>query len=127
MSKQKQIILDVLQKTSAHLSADEIYSLSRERLKNIGLGTVYRNLNSLCMEGIIRKIQISGGPDRYDRNVEPHDHTICVKCGALKDCSVDLGSLYSLLESDGIKVLGRNLLVYCICKDCIENNIKEEE
>ncbi|MEA4921465.1 MAG: transcriptional repressor [Clostridiaceae bacterium] len=127
MSKQRQIILDVLQRASVHLSADEIYSLARAHLKNIGLGTVYRNLNALCQQGIIRKIEISGGPDRYDRNIEPHDHALCVKCGALKDCSADLGELYDALRFDGVEVLGRNLLVYCICKDCIENTIKKVE
>jgi len=49
-SKQREVILRVLKRTSSHPTADWVYEQVRKEIPNISLGTVYRNLKSLKQE-----------------------------------------------------------------------------
>ncbi|MGN0709492.1 MAG: transcriptional repressor, partial [Anaerovoracaceae bacterium] len=44
-SKQKQLIYDIVKSTDTHPTADWIYNKAREKMPNIGVATVYRNLS----------------------------------------------------------------------------------
>ncbi len=118
MTKQQSAILRVIRETPFHMTADEIFLAAKAEIPRLGIATVYRNLSSLCAEGIIRKIEISGGPDRYDRNTHPHDHMICTRCGEMLDCSVELEDFLNRIEATGAKVTGYQLQVSCICSKC---------
>ena len=52
-SRQREAILEILCATTSHPTADWIYDKVRERIPNISLGTVYRNLNILSENGEI--------------------------------------------------------------------------
>ena len=56
-SKQREEILNVVKEMRNHPTAEEIYEISKETIPNISLGTVYRNLNTLVNEKLIRKIK----------------------------------------------------------------------
>ena len=49
-TKQKEIILNIVNNSSNHLNANSIYLKAKEVMPNISLGTVYRNLNNLVLE-----------------------------------------------------------------------------
>jgi Fur family peroxide stress response transcriptional regulator len=59
-SKQREAILRILQSTDIHPTADWIYMEVKKVIPNISLGTVYRNLNLLRDEGLIREVIIQG-------------------------------------------------------------------
>ena len=44
MTRQRRLILDLMQKSPRHLTADEIFAQARREMPNIARGTVYRNL-----------------------------------------------------------------------------------
>ena len=46
-TKQKDLILKIINNSCSHPNTNEIYELAREEIPNISLGTVYRNLNRL--------------------------------------------------------------------------------
>ena len=119
MTKQQATILRVIQASPFHMTADEIYLAAKAEMPKLGIATVYRNLSSLCGEGIIRKIEIPGGPDRYDRNTKPHDHMVCTRCGEMLDGSVELEDFLNRIEAGGAKVTGYHLQVSCICSRCL--------
>lgn len=119
MTKQQAAILRVIQASPFHMTADEIYLAAKAEMPKLGIATVYRNLSSLCGAGIIRKIEIPGGPDRYDRNTKPHDHMVCTRCGEMLDCSVELEDFLNRIEAGGAKVTGYHLQVSCICSRCL--------
>ena len=52
-SKQRTAIINVLQSTTSHPTADWIYTEVRKIIPNISLGTVYRNLSALAEENEI--------------------------------------------------------------------------
>ena len=72
-----------------HHTADEIFSLAKERLPGISRATVYNNLKVLESERLIRRITGDSLSDRYDNSYIPHGHMICEDCGEIKDFNLD--------------------------------------
>lgn len=85
MTRQRAVILEELRKTRSHPTADELYSVVRERLPRISLGTVYRNLDFLADSGEIRRLESAGSIKRFDGNLHHHQHVRCMVCGCIGD------------------------------------------
>lgn len=88
-SKQRNLILDTIINNPVHPTAKEVYEMAREKLPNISLGTVYRNLRALTESCLIRRIAVSDGSDRYDGRLDRHFHLICSGCGRVEDVEPD--------------------------------------
>ena len=84
-TRQRQVILEELQKVTSHPTAAELYEMARRRLPRISLGTVYRNLELLVRAGIIQKLQVSATEARFDGDPDRHCHVRCVRCGRVDD------------------------------------------
>ncbi|MBO7436116.1 transcriptional repressor [bacterium] len=117
MSRQKEIILDVLRKVRTHPTADEILLMARRRVPALALGTVYRNLKLLCDEKKVRRIPMEDAPDRYDGFLEPHDHLVCLDCGKVYDIP-SLQTKEALEAKLGTEVRDYEMKVYFICPNC---------
>jgi len=119
-TRQRQVILEELQKLTSHPTAAELYEIVRQRLPKISLGTVYRNLEHLAQNNIIQKLDISGSEARFDGNPARHHHVCCIHCGRvddLHDLPADpVGN--KLKESNGWKILGYRLDFIGICPEC---------
>ena len=76
MTKNKKDILNLIQTTTKHLTAEEIYLTLKEINKSISLSTVYRNLGILEEEKLIKKYDISETKFVYDKSIIPHAHAI---------------------------------------------------
>lgn len=119
-SKQRDIILNSLRKVKSHPTADEVYSMVREELPRISLGTVYRNLEQLNEHGLIKKVEFAGISARWDACLEPHLHRLCSQCGKLEDFSANgLDKVVSQLDNMVLQNSGNYTLeFYGICGDC---------
>jgi Fur family peroxide stress response transcriptional regulator len=84
-SKQRDRILELLQSTTIHPTADWIYEQLKKEFPCLSLGTVYRNLSLLYEQGVIKKIQSGSTFDRFEAKVSPHYHLVCEKCGSIQD------------------------------------------
>jgi len=126
----RQLILDMLNKTKHHLSADEIYIFLRRRYPQIGLTTVYRTLEMLVRLGLINKFDFGDGRFRYELKgkEEHHHHLICKECGKVIDYRDFIDEETNLVkkieqrlsEKYGFKIESHQLRFYGICKDCKE-------
>jgi Fe2+ or Zn2+ uptake regulation protein len=74
-----------LRSTGRHPTADWVYERLKGEFPNLSLGTVYRNLNILMEQGLIRKIDFGSTFDRFDANTGPHYHFVCERCGSIID------------------------------------------
>ncbi|MBQ8293329.1 MAG: transcriptional repressor [Bacilli bacterium] len=88
-SKQRDVILKIVLDSSDHPTADMVYNRARKEIDNISLGTVYRNLNLLSEQGIIKKFKIVGDIERFDKTVITHSHFVCKECGKVIDIMED--------------------------------------
>ena len=123
-TRQRQVILEELCRVTSHPTAVEVYDLVRQRLPNVSLGTVYRNLDLLARMGTIQKLDRSGGETRFDGNTTEHAHIRCVCCGRVDDVSGPPLDLPSLEDNDfrGYEVRGRRLEFLGICPSCRERS-----
>lgn len=119
-TKQRQLIMDLVQQSYDHPTADDVFRVVRQTIPNISLGTVYRNLGVLTDTGAIRKISVPAQADHFDRNTQWHDHMVCVDCGRMFD--VNVCSTPTLIEQlaaqSGMRVLGYSLVAQCLCAAC---------
>ena len=123
-SKQRDAIMDYLHSTSDHPTAETIYASIREQIPNLSLGTVYRNLALLEELGMVHKIPQGAEPDRFDADMNSHEHLRCTVCGSISDIHIDSSSLDKMAElSSGSDITGHDIIFYGICPQC--KNIKE--
>jgi Fur family ferric uptake transcriptional regulator len=122
-TKQRELILNQLCKMHSHPTAEELYLKLKTRMPNLGLCTVYRNLETFCEQGLISKIK--GKPVRYDGNQKKHNHIKCIDCGRVDD-------LYSIIAVNsleikklGYKLLDHRLEINGLCSKCYKKNFKE--
>lgn len=118
MTKYAEKILNLINHSKAHLTAEEIFLLLKKEEPKVVLATVYNNLNTLYNENMIRKVSLEGEPDRYDR-IQKHDHLICKNCGKLSDITFE-DFTKKLEEQLQEGILSYDLKVFYICPDCRE-------
>ncbi len=121
LTKQRQTVLRVIQESTEHLTANEVFENSRHILPGISFATVYNSLRYLKNEGLIGEIRFGMDCSRYDRTLARHDHAICSKCGCLVDIDLPLpdqfmkeGERLTKFKADSIEVVLRGL-----CPDCV--------
>ncbi len=121
MTKQRQLVLDIVTNFPGHPTAEEVYATAREQMPSISLGTVYRNLGVLCQQHMIRHIPMEEGPGRYDRPHIRHDHLVCIGCGKVED--VFMEDLSPLIEKEaGKAILSYEMNARFLCNSCKEKN-----
>ena len=98
-SRQRETVKRVLCSTKSHPTAAWIYEEARKELPNISLGTVYRNLNLLGQEGVIRKLSFGDGNEHFDGDISSHSHFFCEGCGKIYDIAFDATDLCKELSS----------------------------
>ena len=84
-SKKREAILNAIQSTTCHPSADWVYQTLKPSHPDLSLGTVYRNLSMFKDKGQIISLGSVGGVERFDGNTAPHVHFICTDCTAVTD------------------------------------------
>lgn len=125
-SRQRDAILDELRSRYDHPTAEELYLSLKQKMPNLSLGTVYRNLNMLAGDGVILRISFEGA-DRFDGNKELHYHFQCVNCGRVTD--IDMPTFDEINQtaqkySGGI-IQTHELIFSGICEKCLseQNNL----
>jgi Fe2+ or Zn2+ uptake regulation protein len=115
-TEQRRLILDIIRKDQAHLTADEIYQQAVSA--GISKGTVYRNLDVLVKKGDIKSLSVIHHPLRYDGIVTPHEHLVCECCGSIQDISMK--NLHFDNESclKKIRIRSYSLVIYHVCSSC---------
>jgi Fur family peroxide stress response transcriptional regulator len=74
ITPQRVVILEAVYKLNNHPTADNIIEYIRESNPNIATGTVYKVLETLVENGLIKKVTTDKGIMRYDGIVEKHHH-----------------------------------------------------
>ncbi|MBR3720855.1 MAG: transcriptional repressor [Clostridia bacterium] len=133
-TKQREGILNYLKdKQNSNVTAEEIINYFKSNGENIGKATVYRFLNDLVEQKVVKKYMVEGrncSCYQYieDHNCDEHFHLKCEKCNKIihleceefKEVQNHISKEHNF-ELDNVKTI-----FYGICNDCKkENNIKE--
>ncbi|MBQ3639623.1 MAG: transcriptional repressor [Clostridia bacterium] len=117
MTKQRELILQILTHSDRHLTADEVFFLAKLQMPSIAMATVYNNLNAMTEAGMISRVHVDGSADCFEKGTEPHDHLRCTSCGKL--ANVSLPWLKDrLFQAVGTDISGYDLTVHYICPEC---------
>ena len=114
------LVLETVNRLHCHATADEVYEAIVKEHPTVSRATVYRNLNRLSETGNIRKIEIPGGPDRFDHQRHEHYHVKCAKCGRVFDVDMDYNSDLEekIKDAHGFQFTGHNIIFTGICPEC---------
>lgn len=117
---QRSLVLDAVNRLKSHATADDVYAEVAATHPNISKATVYRNLNLLSEMGMIRKLEIPGGADRFDHICKEHCHVKCEKCGRVFDIDIPyIDGLDNRVENrNGFELTGYDILFRGICPGC---------
>ena len=118
-SRQRESILEYLRHTTAHPTAEQIYSDLKQKLPNISLATVYRNCNRLCEMGQIVRLTADGKTDRFDADLSDHQHFVCRKCSGVYDLFFALPKeMVDQHLENGFCAEFHKLYIYGTCSAC---------
>ena len=120
LTRQRQVVLEVVQASDGHMTASEVYESAKKVLPTISFATVYNSLRYLKDRGHLREITFGNAASRYDRETGRHDHAICSCCGKLVD--FDLQETVELMRQAARKSRFKpetiHLTLVGVCPDC---------
>ncbi|MCI5667419.1 MAG: transcriptional repressor [Oscillospiraceae bacterium] len=126
-SRQREIIYDQVMNYPTHPTVEEVYNALKPDNPNLSLGTVYRNLNQLSEAGMLMKIPIADGSDRFDGRTDCHYHMICDKCGRVFDIELDcLDEIpQTVMRENGHRITRVTLNLKGVCAGCLSEENPE--
>lgn len=68
-----------------HPSVEDIFRLVKRRIPSIAQDTVYRTVDTLAELGLVIKFTGPDGRNRFDTNLEKHQHLVCTRCHKIED------------------------------------------
>lgn len=120
-SKKRNAILELLQTTESHPSAEWLFQQLKPQYPDLSLGTIYRNLTFFQEQGDIISVGVVNGQERFDATTHPHSHFICECCGSVIDLhhlKMDEVLAKKVSEKCGLSVERFDLKVYGKCPTC---------
>ncbi len=85
VTPQRLAVYEVLARDKSHPTAESVRDRVRNGMPSLSLATVYRILDALEREGLVRRVSTTDSVSRFDANVGPHQHTVCRNCGTMTD------------------------------------------
>jgi Fur family peroxide stress response transcriptional regulator len=118
LTPQRLAILDFLDGNTEHPSAEDIDSALAEKFPTMSLATVYNTLDTLRQKGFVQELSIDPDKKRFDPNVSPHNHLMCVDCRRIVDVHADFSLSLSDEEKANFVILGHHVEFYGRCPQC---------
>lgn len=111
-----------------HPDAESVFRAVKTRLPTVSLDTVYRTLWLLHDLGLVATLGPRRGSVRFDANLEPHHHYVCVRCGLARDFTsdrLDALDIPASVNSFG-SIVAAHVEVRGVCRDCAAKSAAAE-
>jgi Fe2+ or Zn2+ uptake regulation protein len=120
LTSQRRAVLDALEESEGHPSAEDVYLLVKKRNPRVALGTVYQALSVLEEVGVIESKHWSESPTRYDVNTVPHTDIRCTRCGSVDEVpNVEYAELEDAVRANTpYRVNNVSLVIEGVCPVC---------
>jgi Fe2+ or Zn2+ uptake regulation protein len=121
-TQQRQSVWDELCATNDHRDAEEIYLAIRQSGLNVSRATVYRTIDVLVKNRMVRKLELGDGRARYEHRVNAthHDHLICIQCGKIEEFMDEVieSRQDEIVKKFGYKLVRHIHQLFIICSEC---------
>lgn len=104
-----------------HLDTESIITAVRGDLGAVSHQAVYDVLRVLTSAGLVRRIQPTGSPARYEARIgDNHHHAVCRSCGAIADVDCAVGAAPCLVASEdhGFVIDEAEVVYWGRCPEC---------
>ncbi|AIY01841.1 Transcriptional regulator, FUR family [Arthrobacter sp. PAMC 25486] len=113
----------VLSAVSAHphADADTVIGAARAELGSVSKQAVYDVLAALVDAKLVRRIEPSGSPARFETRVgDNHHHVVCRNCGDIADvdCAIGEAPCLHASNSHGFSIDEAEVIYWGMCPDC---------
>lgn len=119
-SMQRIQILDYLQRSKDHPTADQIFSDLKKTAQPLSKATVYNALALFAERGLVSVLPMENNENRYDILSVSHGHFICTRCKTVYDVQADFDCIPDRL--DGFEVREKNVFLKGLCPRCTTKN-----
>ena len=84
-TSQRQAVWDEIKKSEEHRDAEDIYLQLKSNNHNVSRATVYRTIDVLVKNHMVRKMDLGDGRNLFEPRIddEHHDHMICLDTGKI--------------------------------------------
>ena len=104
-----------------HPDAEKIYDSIKQKMPNVSVDTVYRTLASLEELNMIFRVDNQLPKARFDADLRPHSHFICVQCNEVYDIFLETDEEIQIPRN--AKKFGEikdvNIQIRGICNKCL--------
>ncbi len=118
LTPQRLAILEYLDGNKEHPSAEDVYKAVSKKFPTMSLATVYNTLMVLKQRGLIRELTMDPVKMRFDPQLTPHHHLICMDCRKI----IDIHSRFRIHlpegEREGFEIVGNHIEFYGRCSKC---------
>lgn len=128
LTRQRQLVLRVLQESDEHLDAETLYQQVKRRDRRISLATVYRTLSVLKELGLVEEHRLGEEHGHFEAVQDvPHYHFTCVACGRVIEFEAPEVTevVHTFRQQEQASVTDVHLLLSGFCSRCqseIERN-----
>ncbi len=122
LTRSQERVLHFLQHRDRAISAQDIHSELRNSDQSMGLATVYRSLDILKLQGLIKALTLPNGETIYSITRADRHHLNCLNCGKslpIDSCPIhDLGN--QLAKQHKFQIYYHTLEIYGLSTQCLE-------
>ena len=87
-----------------------------QKLPDIDLVTIYRNLDLFVKEKLIKQVHLGTDEMQYEYQREPHHHAVCTDCNRVIHFKAPDEKIKKLLGVEGFQVEELEVTVRGVCK-----------
>ncbi len=123
VTPQRELIYKVLSSNKEHPTVEAIFDEVKKLYPSISLNTVYKTLEMFAHKGIVKRLIVGINIYRFDANINPHAHIMCMECKQVDDIDGKLSGLTEEIKQEvninsDYEVTSVDILLYGCCKEC---------
>lgn len=118
LTPQRLAVYRALASDNSHPTAESIYLGLAPHMPGLSPATVYRILEFLENQNLIRRVSGTEGIGRFDANLQRHQHLVCRICGRLDDVYLPVFESSTLPKIAGFSVEELDIRIVGRCRDC---------
>jgi Fur family peroxide stress response transcriptional regulator len=119
VTPQRAVIYRTLLESDDHPSPEALYRRVHPKMPSLSLATIYKALDALVGLGLAREVDVAGGTQRYDANLDRHHHLICTKCRKVIDfVDPNLDAVHPPRRLKGFVARTVSVQVFGLCPAC---------
>lgn len=124
LTHQRIEIFSEIASSTEHPNVEKVFRAVQARMPTVSQDTVYRTLWLLHGLGLATTLGPQRDGVRFEANLDPHHHYVCVRCGLVLD--FESANLDALRVPDAVKHLGSvvdaHVEVRGVCAKCARQN-----